>query len=512
MENLEMNDRLFIGIDSGTQGTKGVILSERKKKVIAQASYSYGLIENDRGGREQDPRIWIEACKSVFKEMLADSKTNPQDVQAIGVSGQQHGMVPLDSKGSVLRPAKLWCDTETVSQCATLTRRIGGESAAVELIGNQFSAGFTASKVLWLKENEPENYEKLATILLPHDYINYWLTGNFCTECGDASGTAYFDVVRRIWSQKVLRAIDPERDLHPCLPQIIGSAKPSGTLRRELAEEFGLPRAVLISSGGGDNMMAAIGTGNVIPGVVTTSLGTSGTIYAYAEKPVIDPSAELAAFCSSSGGWLPLVCTMNVTVATELVRSLLNVSLEELNQYVEKTIEGSEGLLLIPYFNGERTPALPNATATLGGMTSSNMKPGNIARAAMEGATFGLRYGLDVIKQNGIIPDEIRLVGGGAKSKVWRQLVADIFNCPVVCLANEEAGATGAALQAFWCVENTPGGISLDIKDITDLYVVLDEKTRCRPSNRVSSIYNDLYSRYIAFGNYLNLSYSNTPL
>ena len=216
-----MNDRLFIGIDSGTQGTKGVILSERKKKVIAQASYSYGLIENDRGGREQDPRIWIEACKSVLKEMLADSKTNPQDVQAIGVSGQQHGMIPLDSKGSVLRPAKLWCDTETVSQCATLTRLIGGESAAVELIGNQFSAGFTASKILWLKENEPENYEKLATILLPHDYINYWLTGNFFTECGDASGTAYFDVVRRIWSQEVLRAIDPERDLLSCLPQII---------------------------------------------------------------------------------------------------------------------------------------------------------------------------------------------------------------------------------------------------------------------------------------------------
>lgn len=502
-----MNDRLFIGIDSGTQSTKGVVLSEREKKVIAQASCSYGLIENEKGGREQDPRVWIEACINVLKELLADGKITPRNVQGIGVSGQQHGMVPLDSMGSVLRPAKLWCDTETVSQCAALTRRIGGEAAVVELIGNQFSAGFTASKVLWLKENEPEIYEKLDTILLPHDYINYWLTGNLCTEYGDASGTAYFDVVRRTWSKEILRAIDPDRDLQTCLPRIIDPAEPSGTLRSELADEFGLPGTVLISSGGGDNMMAAIGTGNVIPGVVTTSLGTSGTIYAYSEKPVIDPSAELAAFCSSSGGWLPLVCTMNVTVATELVRSLLNVSLEEMNQHVEQVAEGSGGLLLLPYFNGERTPALPGATATLGGMTSLNMKPGNIARAAMEGATFGLRYGLEIIKQNGIIPDEIRLVGGGAKSKVWRQLVADIFNCSVVSIDSEEAGATGAALQAVWCKENALEGISCAIKDITDQYVALDEDTRCNPSQRTSATYDDLYRRYISFGNCLIPTY-----
>ncbi len=506
-----MSDRLYIGLDCGTQSAKGVILSERKKKVIIQASHPYGLIENNKGGREQDPKVWVEAFKIVLRKMLINPIINPTNVQAIGVSGQQHGMVPLDDEGKVLRNAKLWCDTETVHQCTTLTQRIGGQSAVIKLIGNQFSAGFTAPKILWLKENEPENYEKLRTVLLPHDYINYWLTGNYCTEYGDASGTAYFDVIERNWSQEVLNAIDPDRDLLTCLPQIIGPADPCGTIRYELAEEFGLSRTVLVSSGGGDNMMAAIGTGNIIPGIVTTSLGTSGTIYAFADKPVIDSSGELAAFCSSSGGWLPLVCTMNVTVATELVRSLLNISLEELDRHIDKTIEGSEGLLLLPYFNGERTPALPNATATLGGMTSSNMKPGNIARAAMEGATFGLRYGLDVIKQNGIIPDEIRLVGGGAKSKVWRQLVADIFNCTVVCIASEEAGATGAALQAFWCVENTPGGISLEIKDITDLYVALNERTRCRPSKRVSSMYSDLYSRYIAFGNYLNLSYSNTP-
>lgn len=501
------SDRLFIGIDSGTQGTKGVVLSEKKRKIIAQASSSYGLIENDRGGREQEPRKWLEACKSVLKTMLNDNNVDPQDVQAIGVSGQQHGMVPLDSKGNVLRPAKLWCDTETVAQCMTLTQRVGGEAAAVELVGNQFSAGFTASKILWLKENEPENYEKLAQILLPHDYINYWLTGNYATENGDASGTAYFDVQKRNWSHRVLQAIDHARDLSLCLPNIIESTEPCGIIRSELAEEFGLPRMVIVSSGGGDNMMAAIGTGNVTPGLVTASLGTSGTIFAYTEKPVIDPSGELAAFCSSSGGWLPLVCTMNVTVATELVRSLLGIDLEQMNQQVEQTAVGSEGLMLIPYFNGERTPALPNATATLGGMTSINMRPGPIARAAMEGATFGLRYGLDVMLRNGILPEEIRLVGGGSQSPVWRQLVADIFRYPVVCLDHEEAGAAGAAIQALWCTESTLSKDPIELKEITGLYVSLDGASKCLPHRETSAMYEELYDRYTEFGDCLIQSY-----
>ncbi|NNK97241.1 MAG: xylulokinase [Desulfobacterales bacterium] len=501
------SDRLFIGIDSGTQGTKGVVLSEKKRKIIAQASYPYGLIENDRGGREQEPRKWLEACKSVLKTMLADSNVDPQDVQAIGVSGQQHGMVPLDSKGNVLRPAKLWCDTETTAQCMTLTQRVGGEAAAVELVGNQFSAGFTASKILWLKENEPENYEKLAQILLPHDYINYWLTGNYAAENGDASGTAYFDVKKRNWSHRVLQAIDQGRDLSLCLPHIIESAEPCGIIRSELAEEFGLPRMVLVSSGGGDNMMAAIGTGNVIPGLVTASLGTSGTIFAHTERPVIDPSGELAAFCSSSGGWLPLVCTMNVTVATELVRSLLGFDLEQMNQHIEQTAAGSEGLMLIPYFNGERTPSLPSATATLGGMTSINMRPGPIARAAMEGATFGLRYGLDVMLRNGIMPDEIRLVGGGSHSPVWRQLVADIFRYPVVCLDHEEAGAMGAAIQALWCTESTLSKDPIELKEITELYVAIDGASKCLPHRETSTKYTELYDRYTAFGDCLIQSY-----
>lgn len=498
-----MSDRLYIGLDSGTQGTKGVVLSENTRNIIAQASRSYDLMENIRGGREQDPSIWTDACKAIIAELLNDSRVNSAEVVAIGVSGQQHGMVALGANGEVIRPAKLWCDTETAPQCETITERVGGKAAVVKQIGNQLSAGFTASKILWLKEHEPKNYARIKTILLPHDYINFWLTGNYTAECGDASGTAYFDIRNRVWSDNLLKAIDGDITLSEYLPKIISSDQPCGKIRSALANELNLSKSVLVSSGGGDNMIAAIGTGNVVPGVVTTSLGTSGTIYSYSDSPVIDPSGELAAFCSSTGGWLPLVCTMNVTVATELVRSLLGKNLEDLNTLIRQTKPGSEGVILLPYFNGERTPDLPNATATLSGLTTQNMRPGPLARAAMEGATFGLRYGLDVMKRNGIIPKEIRLVGGGSKSTVWRQLVADIFNCPVVCPVNEEAGATGAAIQACWCYATETAGTDVSIVEITNKFIQLDDTTRSDPSAAAVKVYNEVYKNFNTFNKIL---------
>ncbi len=491
-----MANRLFIGLDSGTQGTKGVLVSENSRGVVAQASSSYGLVENSRGGREQDPAVWLSACRQVISELTRTSGINPAYICAIGVSGQQHGLVALDGAGTVLRPAKLWCDTETVDQCLSLTERLGGAAAVTQAVGNQFSAGFTASKVLWLKEHEPEHYDRLAAILLPHDYINYWLTGNCATECGDASGTAYFDIVNRCWSTRVLGAIDPDRDLRSCLPELIDSDRPAGTILNSVADELGLPRSIIVSSGGGDNMMAAIGTGNVVPGRLTVSLGTSGTIYSCTDTPVVDPSGELAAFCSSSGGWLPLVCTMNVTVATELTRSLLGLGLEQMNGEIEKTAEGSEGLLMLPYFNGERTPPYPNATATLAGMTSSNLRPATVARSAMEGATLGLRYGLDVMERNGIRAEEIRIVGGGAKSAVWRQMAADVFACPVVGLGDGEAGAIGAALQALWCVESESAATGVSLEEITREFVALDDSSRCLPRADSVRFYREQYARY----------------
>ena len=504
-----MADSLFIGIDSGTQGTKAVLFSEASGRILSEVYQSYPLIENSRGGREQDPGSWISACRKVLAGIVSSAGVNPAQVRGIGVSGQQHGMVPLDGSGMVIRPAKLWCDTETVTQCESITERAGGSEAVFRETGNQVAAGFTASKILWLKENEPENYQRLATVLLPHDYINYWLTGEKRTDFGDASGTAYFNVRKRAWSKKMLSAIDPDGRLEECLPELIAAGEPAGILRKALADEFGLPGGVVVSSGGGDNMMAAIGTGNVEEGVVTASLGTSGTIYSYSDRPVADERGELAAFCSSTGGWLPLVCTMNVTVATELVRNLLGIGLAEMNELAAEAGPGANGLILLPYFNGERTPPLPAATATLTGMTATNMDPASICRAAMEGATFGLRYGLDVIRRNGIDPAEIRLVGGGGKSLLWRSLVADIFNCEVVCVEQEEAGALGAALQALWCASNRDGG-TLSIKEITARYIRLEESSRCLPDHETSRFYNELYRCFLNRSKVLEQTY-RTP-
>jgi D-xylulose kinase len=487
---------LFVGIDSGTQGSKVLVIERQKRAIVAEAYAAHELIEDNRGTREQDPKWWIAAISAAMAGAFKKSKLNPQEVRAIGVSGQQHGFVPLDKTGEVIRPAKLWCDTATAAEANAMTARLGGEEKVVDLIGNAIAVGFTASKIEWLKKHEAANYAKLATILLPHDYINFWLTGERKTEFGDASGTAYFDVRQRKWSQEVLRAIDDSGKLVECLPAFVQAEEPVGRIRPEIAEQFGFDSAVLVSSGGGDNMMAAIGTGNVAAGVVTASLGTSGTIYCFADQPVVDPQGELAAFCSSDGHWLPLVCTMNVTVSTELTRSLLNLDIHALNKNVEKAPAGAEGLLLLPYFNGERTPALPNARATLFGMSSTNYTPENLCRAAMEGATFGLRYGLDVLKRNGITPSEIRLVGGGAKSKIWRQIVADIFNCPVICPITQEAGALGAALQALWCFSHAQGE-KASLKEITDEFVSLDSATAAAPDARNANTYREIYAKYL---------------
>ncbi|MCG8604313.1 xylulokinase [bacterium] len=497
---------MFLGIDSGTQGSKVVIISQSKRTIVAEGYGSHELVEDNLGKREQEPSWWLEAISSAIASAFESSRLSPKEVRAIGVSGQQHGFVPLDSDGDVIRPAKLWCDTATATEASAITERLGGESEVVELIGNSVAVGFTASKIEWLKKHEPANYERLATILLPHDYINFWLTGERKSEFGDASGTAYFDVRQRRWSDEVLTAIDDRGKLRACLPEFVRPDEPVGTLRGDIAAKFGFEKSVLVSSGGGDNMMAAIGTGNVTKGVVTASLGTSGTIYSFADSPVVDPAGELAAFCSSDGHWLPLVCTMNVTVSTELTRDLLGLDVQTLNENVKKTTVGADGLLLLPYFNGERTPALPNARATLFGIGTTNYTQENLCRAAMEGATFGLRYGLDVLKRHGITPTEVRLVGGGSKSPAWRQIVADIFNCRVVCPVSQEAGALGAALQALWCY-STAQGERASLKDITDDFVSLDPSTACEPNPQNIRTYDEIYKKYLQLNQQLKPLY-----
>jgi D-xylulose kinase len=355
--------------------------------------------------------------------------------------------IALDRQGNVIRPAKLWCDTSTTAECDAFRHHFGGAQALIEKVGLDMLPGYTAPKILWLKHHEPGNFARMTTVLLPHDYINFSLTGRFAMEYGDASGTALLDVRTRTWSRDVLDFIDPT--LEKKMPRLQSSLTPCGILLDQLAHKWGLPIDVQVSAGGGDNMMGAIGTGNVEPGRVTASLGTSGTIYAYSEKPVIDPGGEIAGFCDSTDAWLPLVCTMNVTVATEAVCRLFHWTHAQFDEAVGSVPPGADGLLFLPYLQGERTPNLPNGTGVLHGLTTRNMTPAHLARATVEGVTLGLAYGLRRLRSLGIAPNEIRLTGGGSHSAAWRRICADIFGCRVVTLVESEGAALGAAIQAL---------------------------------------------------------------
>ena len=480
---------LFIGIDSGTQSVKAVVLDLETRKVIAEARAPHQLIDGlPVGHMEQHPHEWTAALDFVISEVVA--KVDAKRVRGIGVSGQQHGFVPLDEKGEVIRPAKLWCDTSTTEECAIITKKLGGPKAAIRKTGNLILPGFTAPKILWLKRNEPANYKRLRHVLLPHDYLNFHLTGNHFMEFGDASGTALMDVRTRKWSKDVINAID--KKLADYLPPISQSHEAAGTLRPEIAAKYGLSTDVIVSAGGGDNMMGAIGTGNVSPGVVTASFGTSGTIYAFATKPVIDPQGEIAAFCSSTGGWLPLLCTMNVTTVTEQVRALFGYDHARLAESISAVPAGAGGLVLLPYMAGERTPNVPAGSGVVLGLNQKTFTAGYLARAAMEGVTMGMNYGLRRLAELGVKAKEIRVTGGGAKSPVWRQLMADVFGVPVVGMVEDEGAALGGALQAAWCVALRDGNKKAKLTDFTNGTVELNESTRCLPNKANVARYREL--------------------
>jgi len=485
-----MKKSYLIGVDNGTQSTKTVVVDGENGSVLGKATEDYGLIEGlPPGHKEQEPSVWIEALHRTIKGALKEARISPKDVKGIGVSAQQHGFVPLDEKGSVIRPVKLWNDTSTFQECNHLTRKLGGMRTVINLAGNAILPGYTASKILWLRRNEPENYSRLKTVLLPHDYLNLYLTGKKAMEYGDASGTALMEIRTRTWAKEIVESIDPE--LRGKLPSIQASDKPVGMIRKEIAEVFGFREDVLVSAGGGDNMMAAIGTGNTKKGIVTASLGTSGTIYAYSDVPVIDPQGEIAAFCDSTNAWLPLLCTMNVTVATEFVRNLFNMSHQDLAEAVDGAPVGSDGLILVPYFEGERTPNVPDGTGVYYGLNSRTFNKSHMARAAMEGVTLGMNYGLNRMRELGINPKEIRLTGGGSKNRAWRQIAADIFNAEVACLEIDEGAAYGAALQAMWSYLNHVGE-KVSIQEITDRYIKLDEDTMASPKSSSFEKYQEL--------------------
>lgn len=424
---------LFLGFDVGTQSTKALVIAADSATVVARAQSAYGLIDGlPPGHMEQHPDTWLEAVRVTARAVIA--QVDAARIAGIGVSAQQHGCVVLDADDAVVRPAKLWCDTATAEQA----RRLG------------VPTGFTASKLLWLKEREPANWRRVRRVLLPHDYVNFALTGVARMECGDASGTGFFAAATRTFDAAAMRAIDA--GLADMLPPLGAAGELAGTLSARGAELLGLRPGIAVAAGGGDNMMSAIGAGATRAGVVVVSLGTSGTIFTRTAAAVTDPAGLIAPFCSSDGAWLPLLCVMNLTGVSAEVAALTGMDHAALTAAAATVPAGCDGLLWLPFLIGERVPDLPHATGTLLGLRPGSLRPGPLYRAALEGTSLNLGAGLDRMRRLGVAVDEVRLVGGAAQNPLWREILAAVFGVAVEPLVENESAALGAAVQALWSV------------------------------------------------------------
>ncbi len=489
----ESNDRsVVIGVDLGTQSVKVVLYDFKAKAELAHSRRNFDLIIGDDGAREQQASWWLEGLIACFADLPKEYKRR---AVAIAVSGQQHGFVPLSADGRVLSSVKLWNDTSTLAECDEIEAKLGGRDAAIVLAGNPILPGYTASKVLWLKKNKPEAYDAMRHILLPHDFINFYLTGKVGTEAGDASGTGFFDVRRRQWSTEILSAIDCERDLSKSLPQILSPYQSIGHVAPLAAGKLGLQPDVLVAVGGGDNMMAAIGTGAVAPGALTVSLGTSGTIFAYSDQPAISENGDFAAFCSSTGGYLPLACSLNCTSATELMRSTLGLKMDDFESLLRSAEAGSAGVMALPFFSGERTPECPRGSGSFFGLNPLNTNPANLIRSVVEATAYSLRYGLDSMRSSGLTARIATVTGGGAHSPSWLQIIADVLNVEVKLAKHDEAAAFGAAMQALWCYQHAHGSAS-SLADTIGSHLEFGGQVLLRPNEERASLYTEAFRRY----------------
>lgn len=481
---------IVLGIDTGTQSTKVIAYDSERREVLTTVSSPHAIIQREDGTSEQEAHWYLDAIRDCFSQI---SERIKQRAVAIGVSAQQHGFVPVGNDGAVLAPVKLWNDTATAEECAILTERLGGEEAVFALLGNPILPGYTLAKVLHLKRHRKEAYEQLAHILLPHDYINYYLSGSYWAEYGDASGTAFMDVRTRQWSQEALQAVDEKKDLFGMLPPLIEADAIGGRVSAQAAKELGIPEGIPISSGAGDNMAAAIGVGCVSAGDLVMSMGTSGTLFGYSDTVIADEKGRLAAFCSSTGGYLPLLCTMNCTITTEAIRSLFGYDVKALDASAATAPVGAAGVTMLPYFTGERVPNLPNGKGVIAGLDLGNMAVANIARAALESSVYAMRSGLEAFIELGFSPKRIILTGGGAKSEIWRQIACDVMGLPLVVPAVAESAAFGAALQGLWA----SGGGSIEA--VTEEHVRFDESRAHTPDTGRASEYEKAYGRYCAY-------------
>ncbi|MBI2914654.1 MAG: xylulokinase [Firmicutes bacterium] len=447
---------LLAGIDVGTSGTKTVLI-DPDGRTVASSFVEYPLSQPHPGWAEQDPEEWWSACCESLRQVLERSGASPGDVLGVGLSGQMHGAVLLDRDGEVLRPAIIWCDTRSSEQCEAIEKIIGRDEV-IRLTSNPALPNFTATKVLWVKDHEPENYAKISKVLLPKDYIRYRLTGKFMTEVSDASGTLFLDVGRRRWSEEMLLGLGVPLSW---LPEVHESPVVSARVSAPAAAATGLLAGTPVAGGAGDQAAGAVGNGIVKPGIVSSTIGTSGVVFAFTEDIKTDELGRLHSFCHAvPGKWHVMGVTQAAGGSLQWFRNnfgqlevetgkLCKVDpYELLTQEAARVDPGCEGLVYLPYLMGERTPHLdPRAKGVFFGITARHGKP-HFVRAVMEGVTFSLKDCLGLIERLGIPVSEVRASGGGARSRLWQGMQADVFDKRVVTVSATEGPALGVALLA----------------------------------------------------------------
>jgi xylulokinase len=488
----------FLGIDIGTSGTKTLAVDETGK-VLADATETYPCYHPQPLQSEQDPEDWWRATVTTVRAAIKKARLKPADVKAIGLSGQMHGSVFLDKRQQVIRRALLWNDQRTAAECEEIERRAGGRRRLIKLVANPALTGFTAPKILWLRNHEPRNFDRLSKVLLPKDEIRRRLTGEFATEVSDASGMLLLDVARRDWSKTLLSKLELDIGL---LARCYESEDVTGTLTRQAATELGLSTECLVVGGAGDCAAGAVGNGIVSQGVVSTSIGTSGVMFAHSDEVKIDPEGRIHTFCHAvRGKWHMMGVTLSAGGSLQWFRNQLCQAemaaarttgqdpYETLTREAAGVAAGSEGLFFLPYLSGERTPhADPAARGCFIGLTLAHTR-GHLVRSIMEGVAYSLRDCLEIIRGLGVSARQIRASGGGARSQLWRQVQADVFGQKVVTLNAEEGAAYGVALLAA-----VGAGAFRDVCEACRATIEVVKETA--PSRAAQKMYNQAFPIY----------------
>ena len=447
----------LLGIDIGSSGTKALLIDAANGAVKTSATTEYPMSTPQPLWAEQNPVDWWAAAVSSIRSVLRGERIPANQIIGIGLTGQMHGLVLLDKFGRVLRPCIMWNDQRTAAQCAAITEQIGAHQL-LDLIANPVLPGFTAPKILWVRENEPQVYSEIAHILLPKDYIRYRLSNVFATEVSDASGTALFDVQHRCWSSELLAALNIPSQW---LPESFESPVVSAKVSADAANETGLVEGTPIVGGGGDQAAQAVGAGIIRPGIISATLGTSGVVFAATDKFSVESEGRLHTFCHAVPGqwhWMGVMLSAagsfrwfrDALGQSEVVQARANGTdvYDELTALASTASAGSEGLIFLPYLSGERTPyADPDARGVYFGLTLRHTKA-HLVRAVLEGVTYGLRDSLELMRGMGLQITQVRASGGGARSALWRQILADVFDSEIALVNVTEGAAYGAALLA----------------------------------------------------------------